>query len=346
MGVLAPKTRVAVLGGTGFLGARALHALASVPSIDALAASRRASVSVDVTRPETWEALAPFEVIVDLSDTVNHPPDALIAWCLARGKTVIEATSDAPCVERLHGAHRDGSHGALVLGAGIFTGVSNLLARAVAQSVGALEAVTLGVATSPFSGAGRGTVALMVHALKTPWVRYEGGARHESTSTPRGPSLDFGGVTRPTVRGSLAEAYMLRESLGAPTVDAFLAPKPGFLAAAFARVPAGIATSRWYLSALLGYFTVLRRLALRAIPTGVELFAEAKGAEGRVRRAALTRDGMSAAAWAIAAMTEAIAAQRDLRGARFIDEVCALDAVCARANSLAGETVIELRDVG
>lgn len=335
-------TRIAVLGGTGYLGRRTVAALASIPGVSVSAASRSAEVRVDVTRPETWEALAPFDLVIDLSDTVRHPPDALIAWCLARDKTVLEATSDAPCVERLHRAHARSADGRLVLGAGIFTGMSNLLARDVAREVGETSSVTLGVATSPFSGAGRGTIALMVSALDTPAVRYIDGARVETREVTPGPTLDFDGALRPTVRGSLAEAYMLRESTGAPTVDALLAPKPSLLARVFTSTPAFIARQRWYLSLLGGYFTLLRRFVLRGVPTAVELYAEARGAEGTASRVLKSRDGMGAAAFAIAAIAERLPDDPSWRGARFVDDVCALAPTVARANELARAAVFEL----
>ncbi|MFO0629796.1 MAG: hypothetical protein U0325_29745 [Polyangiales bacterium] len=327
--------RVAVLGGTGHLGSRTLRALTAA-GITARAASRRGEVAVDTTRPETWSALDPFDLVVDLSDTVTHPPDALVAWCLARGKTVLEATSDAPCVERLHRAHRDGAAGRLVLGAGIFTGVSNLLARDVASRVSPVDALTLGVSTSPFSGAGAGTVALMVGALKTPWVRYRDGARVSGEAVILGAPLRFDRVVRPTVYGSLAEPYMLRESTGAANVDVRMALRPGLLARVFAHTPGFIARSAVYHAVLRGYFTLLRRVLLRDTPTAVELVAEARGGGATARRWVTAPDGMDAAAWAIAAAVEALGAAPTWTGARFLDDVCALEPVCARANAARG----------
>jgi saccharopine dehydrogenase-like NADP-dependent oxidoreductase len=144
--------RIVVLGGNGFLGSRVVEGLRRAKA-DVSVASRRSEVVVDVTRPETFSALAPFDVVVDLSDTVSHPPDALIAWCLSQGKTVIEATSDARCVERLQKLQP--TRGRLVLGGGIFTGVSNLVCQQASSEVGTAESITLGIdptASFPFLG--------------------------------------------------------------------------------------------------------------------------------------------------------------------------------------------------
>lgn len=338
--MISPVSRIVVLGGNGFLGSRVVNALRAAGA-EVSVASRSAEVKVDVTKSETFAALEPFDVVVDLSDTVSHAPDAVIAWCLSRGKCVIEATSEAQCVERLHAAHV-GTRGRLVLGGGIFTGVSNLLARDVAQRVGQVASVMLGVASSPFSGAGAGTIELMVRALEVRAVRYDQGARIEEPKVRRGPSLDFGGVTRPTGYMSLAEPFMVHRSSGAPKVDVLFAPKPGVLVPAFTMIPGWLARSRLFQAFLRGYFTVLRRLLLKSVASPVELVAIAQGTDGESKRVVKAGDGMEAAGHALAAMTEAVAAKADWSGVRFIDDVCALEPIVARANALAKKSVFEV----
>ena len=333
-------SRIVVLGGNGFLGRRVVNAL-RVAKADVSVASRSSPVKVDATNPETFSALEPFDVIVDLTDTVTNAPDAVIAWCLSRGKCVIEATSEAQCVERLHAAHV-GTKGRLVLGGGIFTGVSNLLARDVAQRVGTVESVTLGVASSPFSGSGAGTIALMVKALEVKAVRYERGERIEEPKVRRGPSLDFGGVTRPTGFMSLAEPFMVQRSTGAPKVEVLFAPTPGLLVPAFTMIPGWLARSRLFQAFMRGYFTVLRRVLLRSVASTVELVALAQGAGGEAKRVVKAKDGMEAAGYALAAMAETVAAKADWSGVRFIDDVSALEPIVARANALAGKPVLEV----
>jgi short subunit dehydrogenase-like uncharacterized protein len=333
--------RIVVLGGSGFLGSRVVAGLKKAGA-DVSVASRRSAVKVDATKPDTFSALDPFEVVVDLSDTVSNPPDALIAWCLERGKCVIEATSEAPCVERLHAAHV-GTKGRLVLGGGIFTGVSNLLARDVANRVGPADRVELGVASSPFSGSGTGTIALMVKALEVPAVRYENGRRIEEPTVRRGPLLDFAGVIRPTGYMSLAEPFMIHMSTHAPKVDVVFAPKPGVLVPAFTMIPGWLARNRIFQAFMRGYFTVLRRALLRSVSSSVELTATAAGKQGEVRRWVTTPDGMEAGGYALAAMAEAVAAaSADWSGVKMIDDVTELEPIIARANVLAGAQLLSL----
>lgn len=329
--------RIVVLGGSGFLGSRVVEGLRRAKA-DVSVASRRSQVSVDVTKPETFSALEPFDVVVDLSDTVSHPPDALIAWCLDRGKTVIEATSDAPCVERLQKVTP--TKGRLVLGGGIFTGVSNLVCQQASTEVGAAESITLGIASSPFSGAGKGTIELMLGALQVPAVRFADGARIEEPKMRYGPALDFGGTRRATGYMSLAEPSMLRQSTGAKTIDVVFSPKPGMLVPAFVAMPAWLVRQGWFLAFLRLYFTVLRRVFLKSVGTAVELLAIAKSGGREARRLVRSTDGMEAGGYALAAMAEHVAKSSDWTGVRCIDQVCSLEPIVARANELAGNTVL------
>ncbi|MEW5739432.1 MAG: hypothetical protein AB1938_10925 [Myxococcota bacterium] len=332
--------RVVVLGGTGYLGSRVVRALSAVPGLEVVAASRRGPVPVDVTRPETYGVLERSQLVVDLTDATSTPPDGVIHWCLERGLTVIEATSDAPCVERLH---RDfaakGLPGRLVLGGGIFTGVSNLLGRAVATRCGA-KRLTLGISSSPFSGAGGGTIELMVRALGVPAVRYVHGARLEVKDLERGPKVDFGGIARPTVRISLAEPFMLATSTGAADVDVYFAPRPAFLVPAFAMLPGWVVRAGWYQAFMKGYFLVLRKWLLGGRASAVELVARGAGAKGEAGQVVTTRDGMLGGAYALAAMVEEVARAAAWSGVRFIDDVTELEPIIARANALAGEALL------
>lgn len=331
---------IVVVGGRGHLGVRTVTALRRA-GLGVEVAGRRGPVVVDSSRPETFAALAPFAVVVDVTDTVTSPPDALVAWCLARGKTVLEATSDAPCVERLADAHR-ATRGRLVLGGGIFTGLSNLLARDVSDEVGGAQSLVLGISSSPFSGAGTGTVALMVDALNVPAVRYAGGRRAEAAGVTRGPALDFAGTTRPTVRMSLAEPSMLHASTGAAAVDAYFAPRPAVLVPAFTALPASLVRAAWYRAFLRGYFSLLRRGLLRGKRTTVTLVATAHRDGVAASRWLRASDGMSAGGAALAAMVEAILADPSWLGLRYVDDACRLEPVLARANALTARPLLTL----
>lgn len=330
---------VVVVGGTGYLGGRTVEALKAVQGADVSAASRRGPVSVDVTKPETFSALAGADVIVDLTDGTRTKPDALVAWCLEHGKTIVEATSDADTVRRLFEAHRSSAGpGRLVLGGGIFTGMSNLLAREVTNEVGPGSALTWAVASSPYSGAGRGTIALMVEASARKAVKTVDG-RREEVPLERGPSLTIAGTQRPTLRMSLAEAEMLPSSTKAKNVDTYFAPKPGLLVTAFTMLPAWLMQAAWFQQVLELYFVVLRRVFLRNVASSVQMVARAELAGKVAERHLVARDGMQAGSWALAAMVEGLVASPPPPGACFIDDALTAEVIVTRSNALAGQTV-------
>lgn len=334
--------RVVVVGGTGFLGARTVAALQRLPEVTVEVASRRGPCVVDVTRPDTFSALTGADVVVDLTDGTTSRPDALAAWCLEAGVTLLEATSDAPALRRLIDAHRASrGPGRLVLGGGIFTGVSNLLARDVAEAAGPGCALTFAVASSPFSGAGKGTIALMVEAAARPAVVTEGGVRHERPLA-RGPRLDLGGTVRPTLRMSLAEAELLPESCQARRVEALFAPKPGLLVALFAMLPSRLLAQPWFRALLRGYFTLLRRFVLRSVPSSVELVALTEQGGRILERQVRCEDGMEAGAWALAAMAEALGRAPPRAGLSYIDDAVKLEPLVRRVNEVAGREVLTL----
>ena len=181
---------------------------------------------------------------------------------------------------------------------------------------------------------------MMVKALEVSAIRYEGGVRIEEPKVRRGPTLDFGLVTRPSGYMSLAEPFMVFRSTGAPKVDVLFAPKPGILVTAFTMLPAWLCRKKWFQAFMRGYFTVLRRLLLRGVASSVELVASALGSGGEARRWVRAEDGMEAGGYALAAMAEAIAAKNDWSGVKFIDDVTQLEPMIARANELAGRTVL------
>src|SRR6185503_2448172 len=183
--------RVVVVGGSGFLGSRAVTALKALDGPTVEIASRSSTLRVDLSDPSTYEALRGADVVVDLADATTFPPDALARWCLEHGIVFVETTSDMVAVDRLAKIAAADPSGAIILGAGIFTGVSNLLARAAADRAGPGARLELAIRSSPFSGAGKGTVSLMASTLSVSAVSYRGGERVQHPPMGRGPRVDF-----------------------------------------------------------------------------------------------------------------------------------------------------------
>lgn len=340
--------RIVVIGGNGFLGSRAVRALRRAPGVEVVVAGRSAPLRVDLARPETFSALAGADVIVDASNSHEVSPDALAAHVRANGGVLVEASSDAGVVDRLlthRGATASSDRGAVVLGAGIFTGVSNALARAAFESTRDCDEIVLGVRTSPFSGAGGGTVDLMTDVLARPTTRIEKGAARDGPSVARGPTLPFVEGSYATLHVPFAEPAMVHASTRVPNVTMHMAPAPGLLRLAFLSLPSALLRMRWFLGAMRLYFSFLRRFVLRALGTRVGLVAVARRNGSDETTMALTvNDGFELAGAAIAA-TALLLAERSPAptGTFVVDELVSLDAMLARSKALAPTLAIETR---
>jgi hypothetical protein len=286
-------------------------------------------VRLDLDDPSTFGVVDGADLVVDVADATSSRPDALARYCLERGVVFLETTSDLPAIDRMLRALRgvDGT-GAAVLGAGIFTGLSNLMCKEVTSAGGR---VRLGIRTSPYSGAGKGTVALMASALSTPAVSFEGGERVVHPPISAGPKMAFPSGSTPSLRMPLAETVMLPLSTGARDVAAFFAPKPSLLVYAFLLLPGFLLRARWFGRLMAGYFGVLRTKLLAGASTSTELVAE--GDRGRI--ALQAEDGMLAGGVAIAAIAqELLARPSPARGCVLVDEVVALRPVLENLGKL------------
>jgi hypothetical protein len=319
--------KVVVVGGTGYLGALAVAALQRVEGIEVAVASRRGPVRIDLADPSTFEALRAADVVVDLADATTTPPDALARFCLDEGLTLLEATSDREAVERLHAelSGRQGP-GAVVLGAGIFTGLSNLLVRSVVDA--RTERVDLAIRSSPYSGAGSGTVALMVAALRQGARAFVGGAARIVPGVGRGPRVAFPSGEAPSIEMSLAEPWMIHHATGVRDVHAYFAPKPSVLTTMFLALPARLLCARWFGAGMRLWFGLLRRFVLRSVATRVELVAST---ESRAR-ALVAEDGMGAGGAAVAAIVACLPTR--IVGVNMVDEVVSLARVLQRMQGL------------
>jgi short subunit dehydrogenase-like uncharacterized protein len=340
--------RIVVIGGAGYLGSRAVSALRRAPGVEVVPASRRARAErhlvVDLARPETFDALADADVVVNASSSHAAPPDALARHCLAKGLVLLEASSDIDVVERLLDAHRGASHaGTLVLGAGLFTGVSNALAAEVARALPGAESIEVGVRSSPLSGAGGGTIDLMVDALATHTRVVRGGARRDMPGIAAGPALPFLEGEAKTLSGPFPEPLMLHASTGVPNVAMYLAPVPSFVRLLFLATPAILFRSALVRWVMRGYLRLVRAVLFARVGTRVGLVARAtRGGESRTM-ALSTSDGFAAAGAAIAATALALARSRPAGGTFTVDECVGLEAMLDGCRALMPELGLELR---
>jgi hypothetical protein len=251
-------TKVLVIGGHGFLGAKVLKGLSSITylEVDVGSPDRNSpdSIYIDLNDASTFSAMEKFDHIINCSNSLNAKPDKAIAYALEQGLTFIEMSADLDTIERLITADRnktlteDGPFkGVLIIGAGVFPGISNLLAKELYESTKGCEQLEVVIRFSPLSGAGHGMCDLMSNLLQTNTVRYENGARVEEEPISSGVDVKTGEKKYKSLKAGLPEGIMLFFSTKASTTAAYFAPAPGIL-----RMPILI------FSRVLNYLKVIR----------------------------------------------------------------------------------------
>ena len=216
------RQRILVIGGKGFLGSRIAAALRQIEGAEVVVSSRRGGgevVACDIEDSSSRPAMAGFDVVVNCADGLRAAPEKAAEFCLLSGATFIETTADAVVMERLWETARKvpDPQGTLVLGAGLFPGLSNLLAADLVARHGVPERLEVGVRYCPWSVAGAGVCDLMVEAASRPAVRYEAGERVEDPPVTVAGSFPFSGVQRNALGVGLPEALMLHWSIGVPS---------------------------------------------------------------------------------------------------------------------------------
>lgn len=334
--------RVMVIGGRGHLGSRIVQALARLTDIQVVCAGRSQRSAedriVDLKRPATFGALRDADVIVNATSSHAAHPDRLIDYALHHRHTLVETSSDRSVITRAlarRGKVPDAT-GTLVLGAGIFTGLSNLLGAAAIGDHQHCDRLDLAVSSSPFSGAGAGTIDLMVDSLRTPALRFVAGQPLRLSPISRGPDFHVSGCDRVSLLVALAEPQMLHASSGVANISMYMLPKPAALARAFLTLPAWMLASRIYGALMWVQFTLLRRLLLRRRPTRVELFASAYDsvAKTATTRALSAGDGMWTAGVAAASIASLLQDQQLEPGVKCVDECMNLHAVLERMRGI------------
>ncbi|MGE0708776.1 MAG: hypothetical protein AB7N76_21460 [Planctomycetota bacterium] len=332
-----------VIGGEGYLGSRVVGALRA-GGLECLTAGRsgRADLRLDLSHPETLAPLADAAAVVNLADAWGAPPDAAIT---ASGGLFVETTAHPRACERLLSLAPDS---AVLVGAGIFPGLSDLLAAEAARALAApLARLRLGVRFSPLAGAGAGTCGLMAELLGEDSVTWDSGRRVDRPGLGPGPRLPFARGERATLLLPLCEPPLLARALGGEgrtiTSSAALAPAPlTALARLGAFAPRGLRRAAWVRALTRLGLRLLRGVLLGWRATPVELVAVAESEGGETLRARLeATDGMLAAGQAIAAMTLELLAASPAPGIHVPAGALRLDPLLARMSGLGSRVIYE-----
>lgn len=349
--------RVLVIGGTGFLGRKTVRALAKVPRARVSVGYRRrppdptpsdqgreppSAARIDLNDPSTFSVMSDYDWVVNVSDTLAASPEQIVDYALDRGIRFLEAGAHAATMERLirrtrgPAADPDRWTGCVVLGVGLFPGMSNLLAKELVSWAGPPEELNVVIRLNPLSGGGAGLVELMVRATQEETISWEHGQRVAHPPVRQGIKVFTGRRKVPTIGLGFPEVHMIRASLGIPTVGSYVTTIPT-LPAWFSRpllrwMPDGPAAEKAFVPLMRRYLSLIRLRLFKNKPA----FVEVNAVTGEGKQLALrTDDGAAATAHVLAGTVQALAADPPAPGAYLPDEVLNLGDVTSRVLALA-----------
>ncbi len=332
--------RILVIGGRGHLG-ETIVAAGRAAGHEVHTGGRGAANDrrIDLHAPESFRVLDDYALTINASDTVSAPPDALVADCVAKGRALVETGADPVYYRRQLAAVPEGP-GRVLLGAGVFPGLSNLLAVHVLQAGGG-QGVELAIRWSPFSGGGGGMVRLATHLLDVPTQRWVEGQRQASAQVEAGPEFDFVHGRAGSLSVAFTEPDLLAFSTGAPRLATYGSFEPNFIMSSFVHMPGWLLRARVMRWLMTVQFTVLRRVLLRNRKSRVQLTARALDADGQPGRwlGFAHPDGIGLGGVASVLMGEALVAAPEGVGAlctpdQVLDLARALDELDARGHRL------------
>lgn len=333
---------VLVLGGTGYYGQRVMDALRGADVGPVVSAARhRADVRVDLDDPSTFSVLRDYAAVVNASDSVRAKPDAAMRYALAEGVLWVEMGADPELARRALALDVAPARGTVVLGAGIFPGLSTALAVELAGTDA--ERVELGIRLSPLSGAGGGNCALMTHTLALPSVRYEAGVRRSGRTVGPRAEVPFYDGAAEAAELALPDVDLIAAATKAPEVRARFALQPGVLLHGFRALgwlADRLGTLRGgLLAASYVFLLALRAGLLRRVSSPVDLSVVVHGPSGTRQRLVRVPDGTQGAALALAVFVRELLPRPLPTGVAVAGQLVSAQALVAGMRALGGADV-------
>jgi hypothetical protein len=302
---------------------------------------------VNLNDGKTFQSMAPFNFVVNCADTSRGRPDEAIDYCLKNGLTFVETTADLETIERIMQAERKAAAanqpGLLILGLGIFPGLSNIVARAVYDSTPECRRLGIGIKLNLISGAGSGMCALMIKLLTHNVVRYQNGIRVEEPPLSPGTTARFGKSDEPTLKAAFPESIMLHSSTRVPASDTCVAFSPRFLQPLIAFAARFVNHLKLLKRPLLEIMrkgcVAVRTIVLKNKATPVEITAVGYGSDSSPHHLSVrVDDGLSGAGYIIAAALRLISHNSQLvPGIYLPDEICELGPLLNQISELTGD---------
>lgn len=228
--------KLLIIGASGAVGTRIIKMLESQNKYSVYRASsqsRTNNIHCDLNDHSTFTKLKDFDYIINASDPYLALPFALIEYCLREGLTLWETCADPviikECIEKYRGSS-GGWKGRVIIGMGIFPGVSNLLADFLIRSTQAKKAgLTLFIQASPLSQAGSSTCELMAQHLSYPALVWQKDKFIEQKTLELSRPIKFGESKLRGLRLFFPEVSMFKDKQKIESIESFLVPNPKIL---------------------------------------------------------------------------------------------------------------------
>ena len=336
-------TRLLILGGRGFLGAKIARACARIDGAHVDIASRSTSddtVTLDLANPEHFSKIEAYDFVIDCADALKVDPEPAITYCLEHGIIWLETTAEPTLMRRLLTMDPDPSWtGTLILGAGVFTGYSNMLAAHAAHQIDDPDhALTLGIRWTPLSAGGAGMVGLMTHLLNVPTSYVEDHQHKHTTTIDRSEPLPFDDGNHRGVHLAFSEPSMLHHSTNAREIRVYASLIPALAQLAFLYTPAFVLKLRLVQWLMTIQMTILRRFLLKGVESSLRMVAVAKTKTTTCVSTFYTDDGMAFAADAVAAKVRCLDQSPPQAGIFTVDQAVSWDALDQTLKSHAEST--------
>ncbi len=272
-----------------------------------------------LTIPKLSKLSEVFDLIVNYSDNFKASPFELICFCLRDGSKLLECSADPLTIQNIFDRVHSKGNGTVVVGVGLFPGLSNILLRDLASRVKQVKRLRLSIFISPFSQAGSSTCRLMAeHFAYDTCVIVDGQRVKRKTLEPVRISAakPYSGL-----RLFFPEVVMLEKSLRIPNIETFLVPMPKILVTLLSLLRP-ILTFEFLKPINIFFLTVLRNVFLKGKPSTIRFHMIAVDAKGLLTESFFETDGgLLGIASATLAIARIVLSESDNLGLITADEV-------------------------